>query len=749
MTKLIYHSPSNVTNVSPFDDAILRVASGRDIKITSPYIGIGYLKRLIDVSAGWRLVSDIEAWLSSLSRIERDKAWDFIQSNTSFIHHYPAIHAKTVISSDKAYLGSSNLTTAGILGRTEMGVVVDSIDLVRELNAWFDEIWNISGPPMLEQGATYLFELAQQPAFVKKREEVFSSTALRVRAKLAQRTKSEIVDVVRSNPVKFPEPVSDLFEIIDLSKLDEYVYRLVLAFDFDSPRSLPGSSHLVGLTGLNAQEQTAIFKALREAGLIDATVDKEGVLIIKLNEDFEWEGKWFDLSKTVNIWERKAAHIGRIVKLPAKMQVIPDVTQNNEGRLAVGVSDAINSEDEPDGDMVELVPGEDHPFSTNVAFADVVYARLCEILAVNGGRLPMPESKKIEVLALYNFYNPLAFTFKNGDLETSSLEAISSVLDGCVIDLPSSPFKISFLLEEGLIKSNSGNFPQFPIMITLQESIDSSLFPLAFRAAEHANLRVVFPERYLLTEKQVNSLNRWCAALCTQVKGTWLTNDVMDAIYSVIVEEAHLHGNKIPYSKSKLQALIVERTNVKKMIVNWVFKNYSPAVKKLLHIASLKDGQISIVQIRLDLLDKYPKTKVIFDRYLIVGFSNNRSLDLLNQYGIFIGNDVSILAADLIYEAFIEMRTYWGRHIPIQEKKLLYKMISDKIEIPAGLVGEVLEGNYNNVPRVFYLDIFGAIQKGMIFVFLNDFLSPQDWDILPKARAAMTKIGEDKFAKLA
>jgi hypothetical protein len=96
LTALLYHAAAGCGETSPFDDAVLRVSQGSDIKIVSPYIGLRYLQRLIDVSTNWSLVSDIEAWLSSLSVSERDKTLDFIHSHLEKIHHFPAIHAKTL-----------------------------------------------------------------------------------------------------------------------------------------------------------------------------------------------------------------------------------------------------------------------------------------------------------------------------------------------------------------------------------------------------------------------------------------------------------------------------------------------------------------------------------------------------------------------------------------------------------------------------------------------------------------------------
>lgn len=189
MTKLIYHLPGDSPNTSPFDDAILRVAEQGDVKIVSPYIGISYLQRIIDVSGDWMLISDIEAWLSSLSFRARPRAWGFIRENLDRIHHCPAIHAKTVIGQSLAMLGSANLTNTGILGRTEMGVLLEDPKLVDELHDWFDVLWDQTAPPVIDETNAFVQWLdneAFQQAATKGKRQVLSSSSQRVRAKLAR-----------------------------------------------------------------------------------------------------------------------------------------------------------------------------------------------------------------------------------------------------------------------------------------------------------------------------------------------------------------------------------------------------------------------------------------------------------------------------------------------------------------------------------------------------------------------------------
>lgn len=76
---MLYHTDS--AGESPFDVAILRVVQSGPVRIVSPYIGVTYLERIINIAPEWRLLSDVEEWLRSLSTRDRPKAWQFIREN--------------------------------------------------------------------------------------------------------------------------------------------------------------------------------------------------------------------------------------------------------------------------------------------------------------------------------------------------------------------------------------------------------------------------------------------------------------------------------------------------------------------------------------------------------------------------------------------------------------------------------------------------------------------------------------------
>lgn len=178
MGRLVYHDLSGIPGQSsPFDEAVLEVARSGAVDIVSPYIGVDYLQRIIQVSDGWRLISDVEAWLSSLSMRARPKAWLFIRENLDCIHHCSAIHAKAVIGQQLAMFGSANLTNTGILGRTEMGILINDSAMVAELGLWFDTLWHQTHPPIADETSAFIKWLDEEAERAPIRREKFSLSA--------------------------------------------------------------------------------------------------------------------------------------------------------------------------------------------------------------------------------------------------------------------------------------------------------------------------------------------------------------------------------------------------------------------------------------------------------------------------------------------------------------------------------------------------------------------------------------------
>lgn len=157
MSKLLYHAVQRTNaDCSPFDDAILNTARGAIVRIASPYIGLSYLERIIDAASDWTLISDIEAWLSSLSTRARPSAWSFMREHIDKIHHCPGLHAKVVVGEQLAVFGSANLTFSGIQARTELGMLLTEPTQVLELASWFDGIWSTTASPFVDETNAFI-----------------------------------------------------------------------------------------------------------------------------------------------------------------------------------------------------------------------------------------------------------------------------------------------------------------------------------------------------------------------------------------------------------------------------------------------------------------------------------------------------------------------------------------------------------------------------------------------------------------
>lgn len=203
MAHLLYHPLDNSSEHSPFDRAALSVARDSEALIVSPYIGVSYLERILDVADEWRLVSDIEAWLSSLSQVARPRAWEFIRCNLDRIHHCANIHAKVIVGYRLAMMGSANLTSKGVLGRTEMGILLDEPRLVTELRSWFEGLWAQTASPIVDEAnalVAWLDEEAKQTP-IRRRKVSLTSKSQEVRAKLIQTASA------RLKPSSGPVPV--------------------------------------------------------------------------------------------------------------------------------------------------------------------------------------------------------------------------------------------------------------------------------------------------------------------------------------------------------------------------------------------------------------------------------------------------------------------------------------------------------------------------------------------------------------
>lgn len=184
--RLVHHRIESVAgSVSPFDEYIVQIVAGQEARIVCPYLGLDYLRRIVELSKSWRLLTDVEEWLSTQNTAAHAATRDFIVDNPDRIRHVRDLHAKVVIGGDRAMVGSANLTLKGITGRPEMATLFEQEPQVEELENWFDDLWSQSTPI----DATELETLLQttydmSPAYETKVRSVLTSGSPVIRASL-------------------------------------------------------------------------------------------------------------------------------------------------------------------------------------------------------------------------------------------------------------------------------------------------------------------------------------------------------------------------------------------------------------------------------------------------------------------------------------------------------------------------------------------------------------------------------------
>lgn len=142
--KLIYHSSGK--KFSPFDEAIIQVVNEEQALIVCPYINIEYLERILMITKDWKLVTDLKELFLSTNIAKRNKLKEYLFDNYEYVKDLPQLHAKVIIGKASALIGSANLTDQGICLKTEMGVLLNEVEIICELREWFDRLWN-SGCP--------------------------------------------------------------------------------------------------------------------------------------------------------------------------------------------------------------------------------------------------------------------------------------------------------------------------------------------------------------------------------------------------------------------------------------------------------------------------------------------------------------------------------------------------------------------------------------------------------------------------
>jgi len=229
-SKLIYHDWDSNGGVSPFDAVITDITKNEQVLIACPYLAVDYLKRILGRCKSWKIISDVEQWLLSHPVRLRQQVVRFIQSNCDRIRHCKNLHAKILVSGNRALVGSANFTEMGLTKRVEMSVLFEG-EHIDEIRTWFEALWSQTKQVEAEELKRFVRAIHEHPA----PEENFKSFQFdlrsdfpRIKAKFvehghsSQRTvitdqidEQEILKLVISkSKTRQPELAIEIYELI-------------------------------------------------------------------------------------------------------------------------------------------------------------------------------------------------------------------------------------------------------------------------------------------------------------------------------------------------------------------------------------------------------------------------------------------------------------------------------------------------------------------------------------------------------
>jgi len=263
--KLIYHDKESSTGgVSPFDKTVTEIVRNRSVSVVCPYIGIDYFDRIIQLANTWRLITDVEEWISSHNREARQSIKDFILKNLSATHHYKDIHAKVIVADDKAFIGSSNLTNKGITGRVEMGVLIEEKEQVDELQKWFSGLWAESESVNTRDLEKYIFSIKSSPAYdeLKKSNSPIPSKSPSVKANRLD-IGTDVQDIIKRDKESHQRLIESIRKIApDIEWINDY-------FDL--------AKEIIEFTGLESDDPRLVM-SITKKGTIPITINQRYVL---------------------------------------------------------------------------------------------------------------------------------------------------------------------------------------------------------------------------------------------------------------------------------------------------------------------------------------------------------------------------------------------------------------------------------------------------------------------------------------
>lgn len=143
--RLLLHDYQLPGQVSPFADALTKVAQTGQLFVACPFIGLNVLDNALARIDRFKIVTDLEAWLTIVPGAQaRFTLIEWWKARRHAVRHQSMLHAKVFIGRGVAVVGSANCTDTGFSRRVEAGVFIDEAPAVAELTAWFERTWQMA-----------------------------------------------------------------------------------------------------------------------------------------------------------------------------------------------------------------------------------------------------------------------------------------------------------------------------------------------------------------------------------------------------------------------------------------------------------------------------------------------------------------------------------------------------------------------------------------------------------------------------
>lgn len=262
MTELIYHDPSDRHGISPFVNAIREITKNEEVLIACPYITPSFFREITTGTDNWFLLTDVGEWLGIHDQTNREVIQDFIVENHDHVRHVPDLHAKVVVGSNRALIGSANFTTKGLAGRTEMAVLLEEQDVIEEISEWFETLWSIYDQPEIERVEAFIETASTIPTPAQNQSNIsFTSSRSPGTASLNES------DDEFAKEIEHEESHADLVQRVSKAPSPEWIHSFF---------KLAGD--LLSVTGLS-NDDPRLLMSLPQAGTIPITVNNRYTLV--------------------------------------------------------------------------------------------------------------------------------------------------------------------------------------------------------------------------------------------------------------------------------------------------------------------------------------------------------------------------------------------------------------------------------------------------------------------------------------